>query len=269
MIARMKPTQCKIVELYRYSHYVEDKQRIDCRDASVAVSLSYQYDGETSPDLLTVKENLDKNAPDNLDVGYVAVRSAPLDRTNPGPLAAIGVHLPANNLPANLVRNDTCTWQLERPLPVLTWMPLRIEAAIVDELPVRMNFDEFFEAHEFSDNLNLKLTVHAGIPLDLLRNALIVHRKLHQILTGEEKVKVIRMEARGKNDPVALATALVALANHGDGGIITFGIGATNAINGVDEALLDELEHTARTASLAVDPPVPIHVHRLQTPDGR
>ncbi len=268
MIARMKPSGCQVVELYRYEHYVEDKQRIECREAAASVSLSYKMDGEKFPDLVIARKRRNESAPEELAVGFMAIRSSPQGKADAEHPTVLAIRLPTGDLPSNLARNDECLWRLDRPLSPLPWMPLRIDAGIVDELPEFGNYDKFFEAHEFSDNLNLKLTVHVGIPLEQLRNALAVHRKLTQILEGEENVKVIRMSSRDKANLAGMAVVLSALVNHG-GGIMTFGVDTSNVISGIEEGRMDELEHVVKTAALAVDPPIPIRFHRLQTPDHR
>ena len=268
MIIRVTPSKSQIFEYYNYSHLIEDRQRIDFKNANSKVVFAYDYNGDEFPDIKNLIERTEDEETENFSVGFLSLHNYRDKIGNLNKNKAIPIQIPVEGLTKKLTRLDQCEKSYEFELSELKWMPLRVEAKIIDESPSMAESIEYFEAHEFREHLNLNLTFYVNIPSELLQSSFIMQRKLSQILVGEIPVNLIKLHHADEINQDKIAQSIAGLANE-NGGIITFGINSKNKIIGVEESKIDELTNLFEISALSLDPPVPIQYYQFTTQENK
>ncbi len=253
MLARLQSSKWKTTETYTYKHEVGIRQRIEPIDAIGEISIRYSYDGKACPDLVPKgdKEAAGKNQDENglVTVGFLSIDNAPTAQP-----IVLQVENPEDSLARVDVFRKSYSYQVQEP----TFIPLRIEARIIDEPKTETPISQFFETHEFASGLNMALRLTVSVPVEKLQAPASLYRHLQQILKGQRKENYIRVLPADHRSRESLSKKLSALANSG-GGLLLFGISDTQAIVGVEEAEVAELSGLVESVALTLDPPLAIN----------
>lgn len=253
MLARLQPSTWKITETYKYKHEVGMRQRTEHTASIGEISIRFPYDGKASSDLVPAE---DKDSPGKsrdgnglVTVGFLSVDNAPIAQP-----ITLQVETPEDSLARVDVFRKSYSYEVQEP----SFIPLRIEARIIDEPKAGTPVSQFFEAHEFAGGLNMALRLTVSMPVEKLNAPASLYRHLQQILKGKRNENYIRVLPADHRNRESLSKKLSALANSG-GGLLLFGISDTQSISGIDEAELAELSGLVESVALTLDPPLAIN----------
>lgn len=253
MLARLQSSTWKITETYTYKHDIGTRQRIEHTDSIGEISIRFPYDGKACSDLVPTKhkEAPGKSQGENglVTVGFLSVDNAP---------AAQPITLQIENPEDSLTRVDVYRKSYSYRVQEPPFIPLRIEARIIDEPQTGTPISQFFEAHGFASGLNMALRLAISMPVEKLHAPASLYRHLQQILRGQRKENYICVPPADHRNRESLSRKLSALADSG-GGLLLFGISDIQSITGVGEAELAELSGLVESVALTLDPPLAIN----------
>jgi hypothetical protein len=181
---------------------------------------------------------------------------------------ARAIELPTGDLQKSVNRVNIYRKKYQYLLEEPPLIPLRIEAKILDEPQNASTTSRFFEAHQFSDGLNIILQLTVSLPPERLRAPTSLYRDLKNILTGKRQENCILMPVADHRNREVIRKNLSALANN-KGGILLFGISRPDDLGGIAEPEIPELSALVESVALPLDPPLAITAPSQFTIDDR
>lgn len=261
-----EPQFCRMMEKYVYRHEVGDGHLLEFKSNEGEISIGYTYDGHLHPDFRKAARGGTSATHSSIAAGFFHLVNP---RSPRKAVKAQPLRIPAVDLHDKLCRCDTATLRHAYDLSEPKWIPVRIEGRILDETPLRGKDTEYFEAHEFTDNLELILDLDVSLPPEILRCSLGLYRRFQEILSGKVEARIIRLDAAalGRNKQ-EIGKAISELAGK-EGGVLAWGLGAGRTIVGLEESEQDLLAAATQEIALDLANPVPVWPYPLRIAGGK
>jgi len=253
-------------ESYRYNHVIGENQLLKFEGNRGELRLRYDFDSAAYPDLRSAAEAFPSQA-ESLAAGFYHL-SLPADSVHPKPGKAQSILLPSEGLHDKLCRVDSQILEYGYPVSEPKWIPVRIDARIMDESPIRDRNMEYFEAHEFTDNLELILNFRLELPPETIQASLGLQRKFQDIESGRLEARMKHLDPATDRNVQAIGKAIAELASAG-GGILTWGIYSASRQAGLEEGEQPILKAACEEAALDLTPPVPVWPYAFKSRDNK